>query len=160
MFTNFIEGGAYEKMSEKKDSVGMQLRCLNNLIMRYMENSPVKKKMDQITGMNGWIIGYIASHPDEDIYQKDFEKRFSITRSTASKVLSLMEKKGLILRQSVPHDARLKKIVLTPKALEVHEMVKKDAAHFEGTLTEGFSKAEKALLISYLERIKNNIKKL
>ena len=147
-------------MQEKKDSVGMQLRCLNNLIMRYMENSPVKKKMDRITGMNGWIIGYIASHPDENIYQKDFEKRFSITRSTASKVLTLMEKKGLVIRQSVPQDARLKKIVLTPKALEVHEMVQQDAAHFEGILTKGFSKEEFELLLSYLERMKNNMKEL
>ncbi len=147
-------------MQEKKDSVGMQLRCLNNLIMRYMENSPVKKKMDQITGMNGWIIGYIASHPDENIYQKDFEKRFSITRSTASKVLTLMEKKGLVIRQSVPHDARLKKIVLTPKALEVHEMVQEDAAHFERTLTKDFSEEELDLLLSYLERMKKNMKEI
>lgn len=138
----------------------MQLRCLNNLIMRYMENSPVKKKMDQITGMNGWIIGYIASHPDENIYQKDFEKRFSITRSTASKVLTLMEKKGLVIRQSVPQDARLKKIVLTPKALEVHEMVQQDAAHFEGVLTKDFSKEEFELLLSYLERMKKNMQEL
>lgn len=147
-------------MQEKKDSVGMQLRCLNNLIMRYMENSPVKKKMDQITGMNGWIIGYIASHPDENIYQKDFEKRFSITRSTASKVLTLMEKKGLVVRQSVPQDARLKKIVLTSKALEVHDMVQQDAAHFERTLTKDFSVEELDLLLSFLERMKNNMKEL
>lgn len=88
---HFSTGGAYGKKM-----VGMQLRSLNNLMMRYMKNSPAKKKTAQITGMNGWLIGYLAEHQDEDIYQKDFEERFSITRSTASKVLSLMEKKALL----------------------------------------------------------------
>jgi DNA-binding MarR family transcriptional regulator len=71
-----------------------------------------------------------------------------------------MEKKGLVIRQSVPQDARLKKIVLTPKALEVHEMVQQDAAHFEGVLTKDFSKEEFELLLSYLERMKKNMQEL
>ena len=130
----------------KKKMVGMQLRSLNNLIMRYMKNSPDKKKAAQITGMNGWLIGYLAEHQDEDIYQKDFEERFSITRSTASKVLSL--------------DARLKKIVLTPKALEVHEMFKKDGYRMENILTHGFTDKEITQLISYIERMKKNMEQV
>ena len=144
----------------EKKMVGMQLRSLNNLIMRYMKNSPDKKKAAQITGMNGWLIGYLAEHQDEDIYQKDFEERFSITRSTASKVLSLMEKKGLVTRQGVPHDARLKKIVLTPKALEVHEMFKKDGYRMENILTHGFTDKEITQLISYIERMKKNMEQV
>ena len=35
-----------------------------------------------------------------DIYQKDIEAHFGITRATASKVITLMEKKGLIQRVS------------------------------------------------------------
>lgn len=142
----------------EKKSVVMELRRLNHLIRRYFENSPVKKQVDKITGTNGWIIGYIAEHPDKEIYQKDLEEQFSITRSTASKVLSLMEKKGLIQRQNVAHDARLRKIVLTQKALDISEMMANEGKQFEETLIKGFTDEEFDNLFYYIRKMKDNIK--
>ena len=91
--------------------IGIELRSLNNLIMRYMENHSSKPRVDAITGTNGWIIGFLAKNQDRDIFQRDLEQVFGITRSTASKVINLMEKKDLIRRESVPQYARLKKLV-------------------------------------------------
>lgn len=142
----------------EKRSVGMELRSLNHLIRRYFERSGSRKQINKITGTNGWIIGYLAEHADSDIYQKNVEEHFCITRSTASKVLNLMEQKGLVKRQSVSHDLRLKKLVLTPKAWEVSEWMKQDAAHMEEILTRGFSESELENLFSYIQRMKNNIK--
>ena len=51
---------------------------------------------------------------------------FSIRRSTVSRTIKLMEKKGLIKRESVDYDARLKKIVLTEKAMEINELIEND----------------------------------
>lgn len=141
----------------KEKPIGLQLRQLNNLITRYMDRSPVKQQVNKITGTNGWIIGYIAKHSEKDLFQKDLEHRFGITRSTASKVLTLMEHKDLITRQSVPYDARLKKITLTQKALDIHEMARADGELFEKTLTEGFSDEELDTLQNYLERMKRNM---
>ena len=59
---------------------------------------------------------FLARNRDREIYQHTIEQKFCITRSTASRVLALMEKKGLIARESVAHDARCKRIVLTDKA--------------------------------------------
>ncbi len=143
----------------KKNAVGMQLRRLNNQIMRYIENSPVKKRVETITGTNGWIISYLADHADQDIYQKDLEKRFGITRSTASKAMTSMEQKGLIARESVPQDARLKKIVLTRKAVEINEMIHKDVARLEQDLTRGFTQKEIESLLGFLERMQSNLKR-
>lgn len=142
----------------KEKSVGLELRSLNNLIMRYVENLPNRKQVESITGTNGWIIGYLAENSTQDIYQKDLEQHFSITRSTASKVLNLMEQKGLIERCSVSHDARLKKIVLTRKAWEVSEWMKEDAISMENTLTKGFTENELQDFVRYLRRMKDNIK--
>lgn len=141
----------------KEKPIGLQLRQLNNLITRYMDRSPVKQQVNKITGTNGWIIGYIAKHSEKDLFQKDLEHRFGITRSTASKVLTLMERKDLITRQSVPSDARLKKITLTQKALDINEMARADGELFEKTLTEGFSDEELDTLQDYLERMKRNM---
>ncbi len=141
----------------RKKSIGFEFRSLNNLIMRKVENSPVKKQIDSITGTNGWIIGFLAENADKEIYQKDLEEEFSITRSTASKVLILMEKKGLIERRGVPHDARLKKLTLTEKAWKISELMIANANQFEKTLTKGFTEEELEYLYGFIQRMKNNI---
>jgi DNA-binding MarR family transcriptional regulator len=141
----------------KKKSIGLELRSLNNLIMRHVENSANKKQADSITGTNGWIIGFLAENADKEIYQKDLEEQFSITRSTASKVLILMEKKGLIERHSVPHDARLKKLILTERARKVSELMIEDATQMEEKITRGFTSEELEYLLNCIQRMKNNI---
>jgi len=141
----------------EKDSIGMELRSLNNLIRRYFEFSSHKREIESVTGNNGWIIGYLADSGGQDIFQKDIEDHFTITRSTASRVLSLMERKGLILRQSVARDARLKKIVLTQKARDISKTMQKDSEKMENTLIKGFTEGEVEELISYIKRMKENI---
>lgn len=137
--------------------IGMELRSLNNIIMRFMDNNTHKKYIDSITGTNGWIIGYIAHHGDKDVFQKDLEQEFTITRSTASKVINLMVQKGLIERHPVSHDARLKKLVLTPKALEFSKFMETDGKFMEQTLTKGFSEQEIDTLSGYIKRLKQNL---
>lgn len=73
--------------------IGMELRSLQNLIRRYFEYSAHKEQVEKVTGTNGWIIGFLSENSEKDIYQKDLEEKFTITRSTASKVLNLMEQK-------------------------------------------------------------------
>ena len=90
-------------------SIGNEIRVLSNMIHREISNSPGMKKVERVTGTNAWIIGYIAQQGTRDVFQRDLEQKFGITRSTASKVVNLMVQKGLIVREKVPGDARLKK---------------------------------------------------
>lgn len=140
-----------------KRCIGIELRSLNNLIMRYMENYCNKKRIDSITGTNGWIIGYIAHNKDKDIFQKDLEKEFSITRSTASKVINLMVQKGLVERQSVDYDARLKKLVLTKNALDICNIMKADGKKLEDKLIKGISQEELDCFYSCIQKMKHNL---
>lgn len=137
--------------------LGKELRSLSNLIRRYMEQRPLRKKIDSITGTNGWIIGYIADHNDRDIFQKDLESEFTITRSTASKVVGLMVQKGLIEKDSVAGDARLKKLSLTGKAKELAAEMEADREFFRQTLTAGFTQEELEQFCGYIERCKKNL---
>ncbi len=141
----------------EKITIGRELRKLHNAIRRHVDNSPIRHEIENITGTNGWIIVFLADRRDRDIYQRDIEREFGITRSTASKVLLLMEKKGLIERVGVPHDARLKKIVLTPKSLELCDMMCRDREETEQALTRGFTDAELEQLSAYLKRLRKNI---
>jgi DNA-binding MarR family transcriptional regulator len=141
----------------KKKTVGMELRSLNNLIKRYIENSQHFQYAKKITGTNGWIIAYLFENEGRDVFQRDLEERFTITRSTISKVLKLMEQKGLIQRLSVEEDARLKKIILTDKAREIHQAVKEDLMSIEKCLMKDFSPEEKDQLFTFIDRMKANM---
>lgn len=141
-----------------KETVHNELRSLSHLIYRFIENLPNKKQIESMTGTNGCIIGYLAENSDHDVFQKDIEKAFGITRSTASKVINLMEQKGLVERQSVSYDARLKKIVMTDKSKSISHLMAEDMTLVESVLTEGFSPDEKKALCDYLKRMKQNLK--
>ena len=138
--------------------VGLELRSLNNEISRFIDNHLNRKKIQKITGTNGWIIGYISENSHRDVFQKEFEKKFGITRSTASKVVNLMVQKGLIERQNVESDARLKKLVLTEKSNEISKIMEEDGKVIEKVLTKGFSDDELEQLYGYIRRMRENIK--
>lgn len=141
-----------------KKTVHAELRTLSHMIFRTVDSMPNKKVIDSLTGTNGCIIGYLADNRDRDVFQRDLEHEFGITRSTASKVINLMEQKGLVERQSVASDARLKKIVMTEKSEAISHLMREDMLQFESLLTNGFSGEEVVLLCSYIERMKNNLK--
>ena len=144
----------------QKDHIGNDVRILSHQIHRWIENAPNKKKVDSVTGANAWIIGYISDKTDnnEDVFQKDLEQCFEITRSTASKVVNLMVEKGLIERQSVPWDARLKKLVLTDRAREVNKLMIEDFTEVEKILSKGFSRQEMEQFFDYIHRMQKNMK--
>jgi DNA-binding MarR family transcriptional regulator len=142
---------------EENKRVGRRLRILNNLVRRQIDKSCTKKQIDDMTGTNGWIIGYIARNSDKPIYQRDLEREFGITRSTASKVVILMEKKGFIRHEAAPHDARLKQLLLTERSREIVSMMEEGARHTEKKLTAGFSDNELEELRSYLDRMIKNM---
>lgn len=140
-----------------EQTLSMSLRKINIGIRRYMDKSDIKKQIDNVTGTHGYIVGYLKSREGEDVFQRDVEKQFSMRRSTASSILALMEKNGLIERQSVSCDARLKKIVLTDKANEYIALFEDEGKTLEGILSQGFNSGELAVLDEMLKRLANNI---
>ena len=98
-----------------------QIRRVDNLIFRKVNQFTRANGVEQATPMHGWIIGYLYHHQNDAVFQRDIEREFSITRSTVTNILQLMERKGYIERQSVPQDARLKKLVLTEEGIRFHE---------------------------------------
>lgn len=137
--------------------VSPEIKTLTNLIKRRLDNSKVIAEMDKLTGMHGWFIGYLCHNQDKDIFQRDIEEEFSIRRSTATGILQLMEKNGLIVREAVDYDARLKKLVLTPKAIAIHEELTKEFQKLESDLTNGLSKEEIDAFLMLIDKMKKNL---
>lgn len=99
----------------------------------------------------------MSEHTDRDIYQKDLESEFGITRSTASRVLRLMEQKGLVERQSVPQDARLKKLVLTERSRRLVQEMCQTGMTIDTRTLRGFSPDEVQTLYGFLDRMFRNL---
>ena len=117
------------------DSIGSKICKLNYKIKREIKNLPAIVKLDRISATNGIILIYIYDF-DGDVFQKDIENHFGMTRSTASRVISLMEDKNLILRESVSYDQRLKRLVLTDEAKALCVEVKEQMNEFENKLVK------------------------
>ena len=94
--------------------VGAEVKQISNLIHRRILSGKSSEE-DVVAGSGGWILGYLDRHSDCDVFQRDLEEKFCLRRATVSKMIQLMEQKGLIERQSVARDARLKKLILTEK---------------------------------------------
>ena len=144
-------------MKERHD-IGKQLGILTHLIKRNLEKN-IHSELMKISTANGYILFYLHDNKNRDVCQRDFEENFGITRSTASKILSLMEAKELVARKGVTGDARLKKIIITEKGEEMRKNMIAEKNKMEKKLTAGFSPEEIEQLYTYLERMKDNMKK-
>ena len=143
-----------------KRKIGFEINHCARIIRRYMDTNTVKSHVDEMIGTHGWAVGYFYENRDRDIFQKDFEKEFDIRRSTASNILALMEKNGLIIRQSVEQDARLKKIVLTQKAVDIHRKVESAFQKMEEDISQGISDEEMEAFLKTVDKIKSNIERM
>lgn len=106
---------------ETPQVIPAQLRRVNNLIFRKIGQIARTNGVEAVTPMHGWIMEYLYRNSDTPVFQRDIEREFSITRSTVTNILQLMERKGYIERRSVPQDARLKQLVLTEEGICFHE---------------------------------------
>ena len=137
--------------------ISQELHRLDIRIARMLEKEGMIGDARDITGTNGQVIAFLAAHEDELIYQKDIEKAFGITRSTASRVLSLMEQKGLVQRSGVTHDARLKRVTLTERSRIFSQTMGVKCAELEDQLFRGFTQEEEELVLSFLKRMHENL---
>lgn len=139
-------------------TIGYELKSLANLIGRYLRERLDKRELNGITGIQGMLIGYLYDNANErEIFQRDIEREFHIRRSTVTGILQLMEGNGLIVRESVAHDARLKRLRLTAKAVMIHEIIMEEINRVEDKLKTGLSDDEIELFFRVIEKMKRNI---
>ncbi len=140
-----------------RNEIGFKIRMLSNLIKRDIEREKDEQGLKLPKGINGWAISYFFNHQNEDVFQRDFEAEFSIRRSTASNILKTMEQNGLITRESVESDARLKKIVLTEKAVNIHKSVLKNIANREERLKKNLTQEEVEAFLKLMDKLIGNL---
>ncbi len=142
---------------EQKVHVGFEVKVLSNLIKREVDRAMLELWQDQTTANHCHIIGFLYCNRERDIYQRDLEQQFKIRRSTVTQTLHLMEKNGIIQRISADHDARMKKIVLTERGVEMHLKGKACIDAFEERLQAGITEEEMAMFLQVIQKFKDNL---
>ena len=137
----------------EKRNLGRKIRVLSNQIKRKVE----KELADQgikVPSTQSRIIGFLYTESfKRDIFQKDIEEEFEIRRSSVTNILQLMDKNGYINRISVAEDARLKKLVLTDKGLEIQQAVAKVLEEAENSLKTVYSDEELEQVFRLLDKL-------
>lgn len=135
--------------------IGKKILVLANRIHRRISKESAQFG---VTGVQGRILGFIYHNSDKkDIFQKDIEEELDIRRSSVTSVLQLMEKNGHIRRVSVSEDARLKKIILTEKGLEIQRNVYASIVKFEQSLRDELTQDEANILVSLIDKLYKKI---
>lgn len=142
---------------ENKNHIGIEVKRLDNEIHSRMAVYRSEKGQGELTMMQSWILGFIYRNPEKEIFQKDIEAKFSIARSTATGILQLMEKNGYIRRVSLPRDARMKELELTPKGVQMQEITIENIQRMENKLREGISKEDIEVFFRVIRKMRSNV---
>lgn len=139
---------------EKNFKLGQMIKILNTSF----EKEYNKKLEDiELTSSQLGILMYIYKHRDEEVYQKDMEKRFKLQNPTVTGLLNRLEAKGFIMRVTSLKDARYKKIIPTEKTLRIGTQMKLHAKEMREKLTKNISKEELKTIETILQKMLNNI---
>ena len=139
------------------NTLGKGIHILSRQLKREMDFRLAKYG---ITGVQSAMIGFIYDESrKKDVFAKDIEKAFDIRRASIAGMLQNMEKNGLIERETVGNDARLRRIVLTKKALEVRKELGKGIKKVEKQATEGITKEEIKMYEELTKKMSINLEK-
>lgn len=146
------------------DRIPIQLYKLTNVMMRAGQNcildlhKEFNIENENFSCVNGWILHFLYNNQDHAVFQRDVEREFLFTRSTASKIIRLMESKQWIKSESVPEDARLKALTITKNAKNYRDVMREVMACLDSRMLKGFSEEETKQLESFILRMLDNMK--
>lgn len=141
--------------SWEKEQGGAPIKCILDVSknIRYFFDSVMSQ--NGLTSIQTRILGYLRNAQEEEksVFQRDIEEVFRIKRSSVTSVLQTLEKKGLIIRESIPEDARMKKLVLTEEARKMQVCTHLKIRKMEEEVRSLFTDEEFKQFLDYMNRI-------
>ena len=116
---------------------------LSNKLRRKIDAFPSRAAL---SGSQGRALHFILAQ-NHDIFQKDI----------ATQLLKKMEQDGLIHREVTAEDGRLKRIVVSEKALQYKNVVIADIMNLEELLTKDISQEEMKVFFKVVEKMMENV---
>ncbi len=141
--------------SWEKEHGGAPVKCVLDVSKNLRYFFDQKTAENGLTSIQTRILGHLRCEEDKgkSVFQRDIEDVFRIKRSSVTSVLQTLEKKGLIIRESVPGDARIKKLVLTDAARKMQSCTYHAVAKMEQEMRAMFTDEEFNNFLEYMNRI-------
>lgn len=116
------------------------LHITETVVNRYFQSAP-SPGIEGLTNGNSRFIFLIATRArhGKTVHQSDFERAFSLNRSTVSRVLDRMERLGLVRRIPDPSDGRQMQIVLTDRGRHIEGRLHRRLQKYGTELIRGIS---------------------
>lgn len=140
--------GAYNELS-------LELYALGNVMWRRLGEHMRKAELSDVTPMHATIIAYLEEHGET--FQRDLENEFQVNRSTITKIVQVMERKGYIRREEVPQDKRLKRLVLTEVGRGLYDRLRQCGEATNQDMMDALTVEERAALVAALQKIRKKL---
>jgi len=141
--------------SWEKEHGGAPVKCILDVSKNIRYFFDLAMAESGLTSIQTRILGHLR-HAEEEgrcVFQREIEDIFRIKRSSVTSVLQTLEKKGLIIRESIPEDARVKKLVLTEKAKKMQVCTYHALGNMEREMRSLFTEEEFKQFLDYMNRI-------
>lgn len=137
----------------------MKLKKINNKIKKNLMSSEIIQNDELLTTTQGYVLGFIRNHnlDNIDVFQKDIEKAFRISKAFASEIVFTMEKSGYVKRVALTSDARYKKIIVTDLGVKKLEIIDGELNKVQSNMTISLDENEHKQLLFLLDKIEKNL---
>ena len=141
-------------MKDFEPDILFLMTYLNRILRKDLDE---RLKDDNLTATQGRVIFFIAGIEYENGYctQADIIKRFSLSKSTVSELVTRLESKGYVVRENIDNKCCLK---LTEPSRGLIRAFESNRKHTNELLTEGFSKEELEAMKTYLRKMITNMR--
>ena len=141
-----------------EEQIGYQIKELCRLLDKAIYyKGLLNTNGDAGTARDGWMLGYLYHRRDKEVFQKDMEADFHMAKSSVTAALQGLEKNGYIRREPVERDARLKKIVVTERGIQLHDSIKQSIEDMERKLAADLTPEQRQQLFAMWEQIKHRL---
>ena len=131
------------------------IKILNKLITNDFNN---RLNEYGLTCQQGSALFFIYNQTSEgkEIHQNELEKRFNLSKSTVSGLVSRMEKNGLIIRENKKNYCCL---LPSEKGKSIINNIHQNRIKTIDKICQGFNEKEKKKIMSIMQKMIENLKK-
>jgi MarR family transcriptional regulator, repressor for mepA len=144
-------------MEKEEKPLGVEIRLTGNMIKNFIDQTIQANLKENITGIEGMVLGYIFHHDDHEITSKDVMERNRASKATTSQTLNNLAKKGYLAMSPSSIDHRKKIITLTPKGIEVENEFKEIFKEISIQVRKGITLEDEANVKRILKLIRSNV---
>jgi DNA-binding MarR family transcriptional regulator len=140
-----------------QSSIGFLTVTANRLMSVYFRKRLIESGID-LTAEQWGVLAQLWNQ--DSVSQDELAHLLCVDKSSLSRVLDVMERKGLVARRRDPGDARRKILCSTPAAERLKTQCRDVAESAIADMLKGISPSDHAACVNVLGRIKDNIRGL